>query len=68
MYDRRQSSSIGRQQRFALRVDLTPHKLFLGNGIVIAPVGLVGFAFEVVFVIHAVRVLANLGSETVRKQ
>lgn len=43
----------------ASMVGMGPHKLFLADGGVIAPMALVGFAFEVVFVINAVRSLRN---------
>lgn len=41
----------------ASMVGMGPHKLFLENGGVIAPMALVGFAFEVVFIFHAIRAL-----------
>jgi hypothetical protein len=41
----------------ASMVGMGPHKLFLDNGAVIAPLALVGFAFEVLFIVHAVRAL-----------
>ncbi|MBT8208658.1 MAG: hypothetical protein HKN03_04425 [Acidimicrobiales bacterium] len=41
----------------ASMVGMGPHKLFLENGGVIAPMALVGFAFELVFILHAVRAL-----------
>ena len=41
----------------ASMVGMGPHKLFLENGGVIAPMALVGFAFEVVFIVHALRAL-----------
>ncbi len=43
----------------ASMVGMGPHKLFMENGGVIAPMALVGFAFEVVFIIHAVRALRS---------
>ena len=36
-------------------VGMGPHKLFLENGGVIAPMALVGFVFELVFIFHAAR-------------
>jgi hypothetical protein len=36
-----------------------PHKLFLEDGGVIAPMALAGFAFEVLFIVYAVRSLRN---------
>lgn len=41
----------------ASMVGMGPHKLFLENGGVIAPLALTGFAFEVLFIVHAVRAL-----------
>ena len=41
----------------ASMVGMGPHKLFLEDGGVIAPLALVGFAFEVLFIVHAVRAL-----------
>lgn len=38
-------------------VGMGPHKLVLENGGVIAPLALTGFAFEVLFIVHAVRAL-----------
>ena len=38
-------------------IGMGPHKLFLEDGLVIAPMALTGFAFEVVFVRAAVRSL-----------
>lgn len=43
----------------ASMVGMGPHKLFMENGGVIAPMALVGFAFEVVFIIHALRALRS---------
>ena len=41
----------------ASMVGMGPHKLFLADGDVIGPLALVGFAFEVTFIVHAVRAL-----------
>ncbi len=41
----------------ASMVGMGPHKLLLDNGGVIAPMALVGFAFEILFIVHAVRAL-----------
>lgn len=41
----------------ASMVGMGPHKLLLDNGGVIAPLALVGFAFEILFIVHAVRAL-----------
>jgi len=41
----------------ASMVGMGPHKLLLENGGVIAPLALVGFAFEILFIVHAVRAL-----------
>lgn len=41
----------------ASMVGMGPHKLLLDNGGVIAPLALVGFALEVLFIVHAVRAL-----------
>ena len=43
----------------ASMIGMGPHKLLLDNGAVIAPLALVGFAFEVVFIVHAVRALRD---------
>lgn len=43
----------------ASMVGMGPHKLFLANGGVIAPLALVGFAFEVLFIVHAARALRS---------
>ena len=40
-------------------IGMGPHKLFLDNGLAIAPLALTGFAFEIVFVREAVRALRN---------
>lgn len=42
---------------FASMVGMGPHKLLLENGGVIAPLALVGFGFEILFIVHAVRAL-----------
>lgn len=41
----------------ASMIGMGPHKLFLEDGGVIAPMALVGFAFELLFIFHAVRAL-----------
>lgn len=41
----------------ASMIGMGPHKLFLPDGGVIAPLALVGFAFEVLFIVHASRAL-----------
>lgn len=41
----------------ASMVGMGPHKLFMEDGGVIAPLALVGFAFEILFMVHAVRAL-----------
>lgn len=41
----------------ASMIGMGPHKLFLEDGAVIAPMALVGFAFELLFIVHAVRAL-----------
>ena len=38
-------------------IGMGPHKLFLENGLAIAPMALTGFAFEIVFVREALRAL-----------
>lgn len=43
----------------ASMVGMGPHKLFLADGGVIAPLALVGFAFEVLFIVHATRALRS---------
>lgn len=40
-------------------IGMGPHKLFLEDGGVIAPMALAGFAFEVLFIVYAVRSLRN---------
>ncbi len=46
----------------ASMVGMGPHKLLLDNGAVIAPLALIGFAFEILFIVHAVRALRARGS------
>ncbi len=41
----------------ASMVGMGPHKLLLDDGAVIAPMALVGFAFEITFLVHATRAL-----------
>lgn len=43
----------------ASMVGMGPHKLLLADGGVIAPLALVGFAFEVLFIVHATRALRS---------
>ncbi|MDJ0767861.1 MAG: hypothetical protein QNJ12_03670 [Ilumatobacter sp.] len=44
----------------ASMVGMGPHKLFMADGGVIAPMALVGFALEVAFIVAAVRTLREL--------
>lgn len=41
----------------ASMVGMGPHKLLLDDGGVIAPLVLVGFTFEILFIVHAIRAL-----------
>ena len=41
----------------ASMIGMGPHKLFLADGGSIAPLALVGFALEVTFIVHALRLL-----------
>lgn len=41
----------------ASMIGMGPHKLFLEDGGTIAPLALVGFALEVTFIVHALRLL-----------
>lgn len=42
-------------------IGMGPHKLFLDDGLIIAPMALTGFAFEIVFVRAAIQALRNQG-------
>jgi hypothetical protein len=50
-------SQLGVAFCLASMVGMGPHKLFLPDGGIIAPLALVGFAFEVTFIIHAIRAI-----------
>ena len=38
-------------------VGMGPHKLFLADGATIAPMAIIGFGFEVLFIVHAARAI-----------